>query len=146
MKIQSAQRIQTVILVMICMWLGISWIFTRYVHYHSQNRSLNPEDYEIMVVSAADYAALADPKQTTVALQDGSEITKGEKWEVSSFKALPGDTAFAKVTTKGTAHHLSRTTTDLLPPFLLALFGAVLSLLSGSRDKTKAEQAGAGNA
>jgi hypothetical protein len=145
MKKQSIQRIQTVILVVICLWIASGWIFARYVHYHSQNRNLNPNDYEIMVVSNAEYDALVDPDQTKVTLQNGSEFIKGPHWNASGFKALAGNAGYARVTTKGTAHHLSRTTSDLLPPFLLALFGVVLSLRHSTKNQTRAEPGAAPN-
>ena len=87
----------------------INWVFARYVHYHAQNRNLNPDDYTVFVVSNADYASLADPNQSTVILENGSELTKGSSWNVKSFKALDGDAGYVRVTTKGTAHHLAST-------------------------------------
>jgi hypothetical protein len=139
MKRQSIHRIQTVILLVICFWIAGVWIFARYVHYHSQNRHLNPNDYEIMVVSDAEYDAIVDPDQTRITLQNGSEFIKGTHWNASGFKALGSNAGYARVTTKGTAHHLNRTTSDLLPPFLLALFGAAFSLWHSTNNHTRAE-------
>lgn len=102
-------------------------IFGHFVLYHSQNRQLRPDDYEIRVVTAADYRSLADPSVTTVRLADGSMIGKGPAWSATNFKPLKDGATYALVTTKGTAHALVYTLPVQIGCLFLGLLGLVVS-------------------
>ena len=104
---------------------GWDAVFMRCVHYHSQNRRLRPEDYDIHVVTAEDYRSLSDPNETTVHLSDGTVLTKAVAWDSTNFTPVRNGALFAKVTTKGTAHILDRT----LPKTTLVLVFATVGMI-----------------
>lgn len=81
-------------------------VFTRYVHYHAQNRILKPNDYNARVVTAEDYQSLSDP---------------------SGFKPIEDGSKYVMVTTKGTAHHLAYTLSQLIPFLFLGLVGLIVT-------------------
>ncbi|HPA44847.1 MAG TPA: hypothetical protein PK395_03705 [bacterium] len=111
------------IIVLMSMW---DVVFMRYVHYHSQNRSLGPDDYEIQIVTADDYRALSDPGQATVRLADGSVLTKGPAWDTSSFRPVRDGAEYVKVTTRGTAHFVDY----VLPKVLFYIFLGLVGLIA----------------
>jgi hypothetical protein len=99
-------------LAMICFWAVCSWTLARYVLYDAQNRLLSPEHYEFEIVTAEDYALLSDETQR------------------QAFRPVGDGNRYLRVTTKGTAHHIERTTSDLLPIFLIAAVGLIIMLAS----------------
>ena len=121
-KSQFRARLPWAIFMVIVLMAGWDAVFMRYVHYHSQNRSLRPDDYNIEVVTAKDYQSLSDPSQTTVHLSDGSVLTKAVAWNSTTFTPVRDGTLFAKVTTKGTAHILNQA---LPKTIVIILFGIV---------------------
>jgi len=102
-------------------------VFTRFVHYHSQNRALQPSDYDIQVVTAADYQALSDPAQTTVHLSDDTVLTKAAAWDSTTFNPVRSGAMFARVTTKGTAHILDRTLPKTILVLVLGIVGFIVT-------------------
>jgi len=100
-------------------------VFTRFVLYHSQNRALQPSDYDIQVVTAEDYQALSDPAQTTVHLSDGTVLTKAARWDSTTFTPVRSGAMFARVTTKGTAHMLDRTLPKTILVGVLGIVGMI---------------------
>lgn len=118
------------IFIVIVLMAGWDAVFMRYVHYHSQNRNLRPNDYDIQMVTAEDYRSLSDPSQTTVHLSDGSVLTKAAAWDSTTYKPVHDGTLFAKVTTKGTAHMLDWA---LPKTILVLLFGIVGMIVTWPR-------------
>ena len=94
---------------MICFWIASAWVFARFVHYHAQRQILPPAHYAADVVPVATGAP------------GGGESAGFGKSEDGRY--------YVRVATLGTAHHLARTTSDLLPPFGLALVGVIVALI-----------------
>jgi hypothetical protein len=86
---------------MICSWSLASVVITYFVHYHAQHQVLRPADYDVTVVpaSSADAAPSGDYRLS----EDGAY--------------------YVRVMTLGSAHYVDRTTSDLLPVFLMGAVG-----------------------
>ena len=120
MNKQSLQALPTVILVMICFWIASAWVFARFVHYHAQRQILAPAHYT------------ADVVPVTTGVPGGGESADFRKSEDGQY--------YVRVATLGTAHHLARTTSDLLPPFGLALVGVIVALIFQRKQKPESNQ------
>jgi len=107
MKKLTPQMVSTVILLMICLTTATKWVSARFVLDHSQRRILAPAHYKATVLPAS---------AGVPAVDDSSEFRKTDDGQF-----------YVRVATLGTAHHLERTTSDLLPPFILAVVGLVLT-------------------
>jgi len=107
MKRQTLQRFPMVILIMICLWIASTWVFARFVHYHAQRSILPPPHYTAEVIPVTGGAS-------------------GNR-ELGDFRTSEDGRYYVRVATLGTAHHIARTTSDLLPPFVLALAGVVIT-------------------
>jgi len=114
------QILPVVVLVMICFWTVSTWVFARFVHYHAQYRVLEPAHYTVKVEPVA------------TASRAIGESGDYQKCEDEKF--------YVRVKTLGTAHHVGRTTSDLLPIFLFSLAGVVSSLWIQGKRKSKSEQ------
>jgi hypothetical protein len=124
-KSQFRARLPWAIFLVIVVMTGWDAVFMRFIHYHSQNRALRPDDYDIQVVTAEDYRSLSDPTQTTVHLSDGMVLTKAVAWDSTTFTPVRNGTLFAKVTTKGTAHILDQA----LPKTILVLVFGIVGMI-----------------
>jgi hypothetical protein len=97
-------RIPLTLFALICFWAVGQFVFARFVLYHAQYRTLDPAHYTVSVVPVA---AMTDG---TAQPRDGSRQSDDGAYLV-------------KVTTLGTAHHIDRTITDLVPFFLFGVAG-----------------------
>jgi hypothetical protein len=91
---------------MIIIWLLIQTVFMRFVHYDAQHRLLDPEHYNVKVITQDDYKQWSNPQNRSVELSNGSVITKADSWDESSltsYKAVNNDSQYVEVTLKGTA-------------------------------------------
>ena len=120
MKKQTIQALPTVILFIICLQLATTWVFARYVHYHAQRQILAPAHYTVDVIPV------------TTGMSD-NRLTDFRKSEDGQYNV--------RVATMGTAHLMARTTSDLLPPFSIALLGLAVSVWIQTK---QAAQANAG--
>lgn len=120
MKKQSLQALPTVILVMICFWLASAWFFARFVHYHVQRQILAPAHYTADVMPVA------------------GGVPAGA--ESADFRKSDDGQYYVRVATLGTAHHMARTTSDLFPPFALALVGVIAALVAQRKQKAEPNQ------
>lgn len=120
MKKRSLQALPTLVLVMICFWIVIEWAFARYVHYHAQRQILAPAHYT------------ADVIPVSTGVSGGAESADFRKSEDGQY--------YVRVATLGTAHHLARTTSDLLPPFALALLGVIAAVVVQRNQKPEPNQ------
>lgn len=120
MKKQVLQVLPTVVLVIICLLIATELVFVRFVHYKAQRRILDPTHYTANVIP------VSAGKQGRA---DSSEFLRTEDGQY-----------YVRVATLGTAHHLERTTSDLLPPFVLALAGVIAALVAQRRQKAEPNQ------
>ncbi len=120
MRRQTQETLPIVVMMMICFWIASAWIFARFVHYHAQRQILAPAHYTADVVPVAS------------GVPDSSNLEDLRKSEDGAY--------YVHVATLGTAQHLSRTTSDLLPPFVLALVGVVAALIVQRKQKPEPNQ------
>lgn len=129
-------RVAFVLALMGCLWILCGWVNMRFWLYHRQNLLLNPEDYDIQVLTAAEYHRLTDRNQETVTFDDGSTTIKAPAWYdlvLPNYKQTL-DGRYVLVSTKGTAHMLFNWETGMFPLFVL--FGALVLIL-GLLDRKK---------
>jgi hypothetical protein len=107
MKKQALRLLPTVILFVICLQLATEWAFARFVHYHAQRQTLAPAHYTVDVI----------PVLSGMPYNRQTDFRKSEDGQY-----------YVRVATLGTAHHMARTTSDLLSPFLFALSGLIVTL------------------
>ncbi len=105
MKKRMVQVFPLIMMIMICFWIALTWVGVRFVHYHAQRAILAPAHYTAEVIPVGNGTA--------------------DK-ELSRFRKSEDGQYYVRVATLGTAHHLTRTTWDLFPPFLLGLLGVVI--------------------
>lgn len=120
MKRQGQLAFPILVLIMICLWIASAWVFARFVHYHAQRQILAPAHYTADVVPVATGVPGAG--------------------KLADFRKSEDGQYFVRVATLGTAHHLARTTSDLLPPFVLALVGLVVALIGQRKQKPDPNQ------
>ena len=120
MKRQTLQVLPMVMLIAICISTAGAWGFARFVHYHAQRQILPPAHYTADVVPVA-----------------GNSV---DERELSHFRKSEDGQYYVRVATLGTAHHLPRTTSDLLPPFVLALVGVIAALIAERKHKPEPNQ------
>jgi hypothetical protein len=120
MNKQTQQAFPTIMLTMICLSIAIIWIFARFVHYHAQHQILAPAHYTANVIPATD--------RTT------------ENQQLMDFKKSEDGQYYVRVTTLGTAHHIRRTTSDLMFPFIFALGGVIVAVWIRRKQKTESNQ------
>lgn len=89
------------------------WASMRFWLYHSQNRHLNPADYEARVLTPNEYEQLINPEVLgEVRIGNGSQVmikTGDQDWEAkakSRYKSVYNGKYYVQVITKGTAHFL----------------------------------------
>ncbi len=105
-KPSLAFRLVVTILMIINLWSLSSWAIAYFMHYHGQRQVLRPADYDATVVPAA-----------------GADVAPGK-----DFRRSEDGGYFVLVATLGTAPYIDRTTSDLLPVFLLSAVGLVIAL------------------
>jgi hypothetical protein len=95
-------------------------VFARYVHYHAQRQILAPAHYTADVVPV------------------GTGVPVGG--ELADFRESEDGRYYVRVATLGTAHHLARTTSDLLPPFVFSVLGVVVAIVVQRKRKPEPNQ------
>ncbi len=130
------------VLVIFLFW---RWVSIRFWLYHSQNRQLNPADYEARVLTPNEYEQLINPDVREVRIGNGSEtmIKAGDQdWEAkakSRYKSVYNGKYYVQITTKGTAHFLVDWVRGTGIPAATFSLGALLFLMvyhvKGKTDK-----------
>jgi hypothetical protein len=129
-------------LVLLLFW---QLVFMRFWLYHSQNRNLNPADYEVRVLTADEYEQLVDPNVRQVLVANGSQTmikTADTDWEAkakSRYKSEYNGKYYVEVTTKGTAHALPYCYQIIVTAAVFSL-GALLFIALHHRMKKAQEQ------
>ncbi|MBN1983592.1 MAG: hypothetical protein JW795_18800 [Chitinivibrionales bacterium] len=114
-------------------WIIGETIFMRFVHYDSQYRLLNPEHYNAEVITQEDYKQLSNPENRTVALSNGSTLTKSEIWDshvLPNYKSVNNDSQYVLVTLRGTAPFMSQWYSGVMPIVIGGVLLALLGLIS----------------
>lgn len=118
-------------------------VFMRFWLYHSQNRKLNPADYEVRVLTAEEYRQLINPEVREVPIGNGSQtMVKGgdPDWEArakSRYKSVYDGKYYVEITTKGTAHVLDHWYGTFVPAAIFSLGALLFLAVYHRRDKAK---------
>jgi hypothetical protein len=93
---------------MLCiMWILIQTVFVQFVHYDSQYRNLDPNHYNVEVITQEDYKQLSIPGNLPIKLSTGKTISnRSEAFYTNSlpkYKSVNNDSEYVLVTVKGTA-------------------------------------------
>ncbi len=116
-----------------CIWLVSNWCLVRFALYHSQNRWLQPDDYDVQVLTTEDYRHMSDPNQRTVALSSGAVVRKGKNWEsgvLLNYKPVNEGSLYTLVTLKGTAPFVPQLEGVIIPVFLVSSIGFFVGVRS----------------
>jgi hypothetical protein len=109
-----------------------SWVFVRFIHYHSQYTPVAPDHYVFDLVTKEEFAKMSDPTVTEVALSDGRYFVKSPGWHGLNmpqyYTASADGRYYVEVTTKGTAHFAGRWGQDMCLILIPAIPALVLSL------------------
>ena len=119
------------------MMIFTSWIFIRFVHYHSQYRSLNPNDYDVQILTEDDYQKLSDPANKEVTLSDGKLFSKTDLWYskvLPNYKAVKENGRYVLVTIKGTAPFVPYWESTAIPLAAILIIALVINFV-GFRHK-----------
>ena len=90
----------------------------QFLHYDSQYRLLDPEHYNVKVITKEDHNKLADQQNRPVTLSNGTTLTKEDVWVsrvLKNYKSANNGSQYTLVTLpgvtgkKGTAAHYNRT-------------------------------------
>ena len=115
-----------------------NWIFIRFVHYHSQYRILNPNDYNVEILTEDDYRKLSEPTNQEVTLSDGTTLVdRAEIWYSKVFpkyKAVKASSQYVLVTIKGTAPYVQYWEMTIIPLAVILIIALVFNL-AGCRHK-----------
>ena len=110
------------------MWFIINTVFMRFLHYDSQYRLLNPEHYNVKVITEEDHKQLSNPENRTVTLSSGTTLTKAEKWDshvLPNFKSVNNSSQYVLVTLRGTAPFMDQWYSGVVPTFIICIIGLV---------------------
>jgi hypothetical protein len=109
-----------------------TWIFVQFVHYHSQNTPLSPNDYLFELATKEDMEKLSDSSVGAITLSDGRYFVKAPGWHELNMPQYYAPSVdgrwYVLVMTKGTAHFTRRWIENILFVLMAALPALVLSI------------------
>ncbi|MHC4060215.1 MAG: hypothetical protein ACYSUC_05405 [Planctomycetota bacterium] len=108
------------------MWIITETVFMRFVHYDSQYRLLNPEHYNVEVITEEDHKKLSNPENKSVMLSSGITLTKGDIWDsrvLPNYKSVKNASQYVLVTVKGTAPFIDRWYSNIIPISIICIIG-----------------------
>jgi len=120
-----------------------TWIFFRFVHYHSQYRLLNPNDYNVQILTEDDYRKLSDPANQEVTLSDGTLYGNTELWYskvLPKYKFIKESGQYVLVTIKGTAPFVRDWEITTLPFVTLLIIALVIKFTDYRHKKQPIEK------
>ena len=128
------------LLALVALLLG-QWASMQFWLYHSQNRVLNPADYEARVLTPSEYEQMLNPEVREVRIANGSQtIIKAEEqdWEAKvkpRYKSVHNGKYYVEVTTKGTAHALVHWYGTFAPVAIFSLGGLLFLILHRVKER-----------
>jgi len=130
MKATVRGKVNNIVLAFFCLIVAI-WIIghtvsMRFWHYDSQYRLLNPEHYNVEVITEEDHKQLANPGNRTVTLSNGTTLTKGDIWDsrvLPNYKSVNNDSQHVLVTVRGTAPFMDEWYVNVGPIFIICMMG-----------------------
>lgn len=114
------------------------FFFMRFLHYRSQNRFLNPADYDVKVFLPADYEKISNPDTRQVTLSNGNEMILTDDWHRlarPNYKSVDDGRYYVLTTVKGTAPFFTRWLGDFIIVFTWSIISliAAIKVLRSSR-------------
>ena len=114
---------------MCVIFIAINTFFIHF-HYDSQYRSLNPEHYNVKVVTKEDYKQLSNPENRTVKLSNGGTVTNMSdafyRHVLPNYKSVNNGSQYVLVTLRGTAPFVSRWYESAVMPIVGVVLGIPL--------------------
>ncbi len=113
------------------MWIITNTVFMRFVHYDSQYRLLNPEHYNVEVITEEDHKQLSNPENRTVTLSSGTKKTKADNWDshvLPNYKSVNNGSQYVLVTVRGTAPYMDKWYGSIIPTVTVCIIGLVWGL------------------
>jgi hypothetical protein len=98
---------------------------------------LNPNDYNVQVLTEEDYLKLSDPANQEVTLSDGTLFGKTEKWYsivLPNYKIIKESGQYILITIKGTAPFVQYWEYTIIPLVVILIIALVINI-SGYRHK-----------
>jgi hypothetical protein len=129
-----------VALVLLLFW---QWVFTRFWLYHSQNRNLNPDDYDVLVLTSSEYEQFVNPEVRQVSFANASQrfVKAADRdWEdkaESRYKSVYDGKYYVEVTTKGTAHVLVHWYGSFVPAAVFSVAALLLLIVYHQKERTQ---------
>ena len=118
--------------------IAINSFFTLFWRYDSQNRLLDPQHYNIDVITQEDYKQLSDPENRTVKLSNGHTLTKSDTWDgfvLGKYKSVNNGSQYALVTIRGTAAFMHQWISCVLPIVCFCIVGLFYGIKQGRQMK-----------
>ena len=127
-------------------WLCVIFIavntgFIHFLHYDSQNRLLDPQHYNVEVITEEDHKQLSNPENRTVALSSGTTRTKADIWDshvLPKYKSVNNGSQYVLVTLRGTAPFVRLWYESAVMPIVIV--GIVLALIGFKRKRSQEPQ------
>ncbi len=107
------------------LWIAINTVFMQFLHYDSQYRHLNPQHYNVDIITQEDYKQLSNPENRSVNLSNGKTKTKGDKWNshvLPKYKSANNGSQYVLITVRGTAPFIHHWYSVVLPIFAVCIF------------------------
>ncbi len=109
--------------------IAINTVFMQFLLYDSQYRLLNPQHYNVDVITQEDYKQLSNPENRSVKLSSGNTLTKAEVWDshvLPKYKSVNNGSQYVLVTLRGTAPFVRRWYESAVMPIVAVLLAIPL--------------------
>jgi len=101
------------------MWITIHTIFMQFIYFDSQYRSVNPQHYNVDVITQEDYKQLSNSENRSVKLSTGKTVTgRTQAWYsdvLPKYKSVNDGSQYVLVTLRGTAPFMHQWYSGVLP-------------------------------
>ena len=108
------------------LWITIHTVFMQFLYYDSQYRSVNPQHYNVRVITQEDYKQLSNPENRSVKLSTGKTVTgRTQAWYsdvLPKYKSVNDGSQYVLVTLRGTAPFMHQWYSGVLPIFVVCVF------------------------
>ena len=108
------------------LWITINTVFMQFLHYDSQYRLLNPQHYNIRVITQEDYKQLSNSENRSVKLSTGKTVTgRTQAWYsdvLPKYKSVNNGSQYVLVTLRGTAPFIHQWYSGVLPILVACIF------------------------
>jgi len=108
------------------LWITIHTVFMQFLLYDSQYRSVNPQHYNVRVITQEDYKQLSNPENRSVKLSTGKTVTgRTQAWYsdvLPKYKSVNDGSQYVLVTLRGTAPFMHQWYSGVLPIFVVCVF------------------------